>query len=123
MTRLLDVLAWAVLVALVSGCEVERRGEWRDAKVGEASYTPSHSVTGIGPSMSGKGGVAMTFSTVPASHVVTFYLSDGKVSADRFEWWRACNVGDSVQVFIECRRFKGDGQWKCEAESLRKVLR
>lgn len=116
-------VVWLALAILsLCGCSVEK-GEcvWVNATVGEASYTPSHSMTGVGPAIGGKGGVAVTFSTIPASYVVTYYREDGggKESVDSYEWWRGCRIGQHVELGYTRWRWKGRDDWHWSLDSLR----
>lgn len=106
--------ALLTLSVLVSGCSVERSGyTWFEGSVGECSYTPSSTVTGVGPAIgSSDGGVAVTISTVPEHYVVTFYLDNGeKASVDDYSWWRRCRIGQRVSLGYRSWRFRGWEKW------------
>jgi len=122
--RLHVVLAAALLVVTL-GCSTEEgRCVWVNATVGECAYTPSHEVTGVGPSIGSKyGGVAVTYSTIPSSYVVTFYREDGdKQSVDNYDWWRGCKIGQQVRLGYVQWRWKGEKKWHWSLDSLQVVL-
>lgn len=117
-------VSWILLLLALTGCSVEHGAcSWVNATVGECAYTPSHSMTGVGPSFAKGGGVAVTYSTVPSSYVVTFYREDGdEQSVDNYDWWRGCHVGQHVRLGYVQWRFKGDKKWSWSLDSLRIVL-
>jgi len=92
---------------------------WEHAKVEGLGYTPGHTVTGVGPSMSGNGGIAITSGYISSTHTVIFSLESGeKWTVDDESWWRQLHQGQSVDLQFHAWRYKRTKDWTWELDAM-----
>lgn len=86
-----------VLLILLTSCGTST---WQDATVVDKFYTPSSIGTGVGPTMGGKGGVAVVVTSTPEQYTIFFRLADGSTGHAEVgkEMWLRTEKGKPCKV-------------------------